>query len=223
MPIPTTVVTAAGKAPVVSGASFIAPSANLVGGVKLAEGASAWYGSMLSGSTSVGELSSVGDRAVVVDSSVGKSVHIGAGAIVSGATLADECSVGMGCKVGKGASLGSGAALAAGSVLPAGASVPAGQLWGGAPAKYVGDISADAASGMLRTCEVTAELAKIHAEEAWKELGQVEEEAQDYKREVFRTPDRLEMMRSDPGWVPMPTLGEQLSKMGVHTNTHVPP
>ena len=215
-----------GKAPAVAGASFIAPSANLVGAVVMGEGASAWYGAMIKGGASaaeIGELSSVGDRAVVVDSILGKCVHVGAGAIVTGAKIADESSIGMGCKVGKGASIGSGAALAAGSVLPPGASVPAGQLWGGIPAKKISDLGADAAAAMVRTCEVTCDLGKLHMDESWKELDLVEEEAEDRKREKTRTPERLETMRDDPKWVPMPSLGEHLAKMGVHSHTHVPP
>jgi hypothetical protein len=70
---------------------------------------------------------------------------------------------------------------------------------------------------------VTSELAKIHAAECWKEYGLVEQEAGDYKRAALRTPDRLESMRDDPKWVPMPSLGEQLAKIGVHSNTFVPP
>ena len=129
MPIPTTAVKLSGKAPAVGGASFVAPSANLVGAVTLGEGASAWYGAMLQGRKStveVGALSSVGDKAVVVDSVVGSYCRIGAGALIDSAKLADNCSVGMGCIVGKGASLGKGAAY--GSVLPAGKAVPAGQV-----------------------------------------------------------------------------------------------
>ena len=226
VPIPTTAIKLGGKAPAVAGASFIAPSANLVGAVVMGEGASAWYGAMIKGGASaaeIGELSSVGDRAVVVDSILGKCVHVGAGAIVTGAKIADESSIGMGCKVGKGASIGSGAALAAGSVLPPGASVPAGQLWGGIPAKKISDLGADAAAAMVRTCEVTCDLGKLHMDESWKELDLVEEEAEDRKREKTRTPERLETMRDDPKWVPMPSLGEHLAKMGVHSHTHVPP
>lgn len=226
LPIPTTALKIGGKAPVVSEASFVAPSANLVGHVHLGEGSSAWYGSLLKGSAStveIGEMSSVGDRAVVVDSVVGSRVHIGAGAIVQSATLGDECSIGMGCKVGKGAKVGVGAALAAGSVLPAGGAVPAGQLWGGNPAAYVSDIGGENAAGVVRTAEITLELAKIHMAEAWKEYDLVEQEHGDYKRQVFRTADYISGLREDPGWVPLPTLGENLSKMGVHSNTHTPP
>lgn len=226
VPIPTTALKLGGKAPSVAAASFVAPSANLVGAVHLGEGASAWYGSMLKGSgstTEIGELSSVGDRAVVVDSVVGKCVHIGAGAIVSSAKLGNESSVGMGCTVGKGASLGAGSALAAGSVLKPGVAVPAGELWGGNPAVKVGTVGADAAAGVVRTAEVTAELAKIHMEEAWKDLQLVEQEHEDYKREKTRTPDYMEGLRYDPKWIPLPTLGENLAKMGIHSNTYTPP
>lgn len=226
MPIPTTAVKLGGKAPVIAGASFVAPSANLIGAVHLGEGASAWYGSLLKGSGStveIGELSSVGDRAVVVDSVVGKYVNIGAGAIVTGAKLGDESSVGLGSQVGKGASIGSGAALAAGSVLPPGGAVPAGELWGGNPAKKLGAVSEDVSAGVVLNAELTAELAKMHMDEAWKPLDLVEQEHEDSKRERVRTPDFISSLREDPKWIPLPSLGEQLSKIGVHSNTYTPP
>ena len=178
VPIPTTAVKLGGKAPVVASASFVAPSANLLGAVHLGEGASAWYGSLLKGTTStveIGEMSSVGDRAVIVDSIVGKNALIGAGAILQSAQVGDGCSVGMGCKVGKGAKLMSGSSLAAGSVLPAGAVVPAGQVWSGSPASYVSDVSSEAADGVVRSAEVTMELSKVHMDEAWKDLALVEQ------------------------------------------------
>jgi len=226
LPLPTTAVKISSKAPAVGGASFVAPSANLVGAVHMGEGSSAWYSSLLKGeakSVEIGEMSSVGDRSIVVDSIVGKCVHIGAGAVVQSATLGDESSVGMGSNIGKGASLGAGAALAAGSVLPAGTAVPAGQLWGGNPAKFVSNVSAEAAEGTVRTAEITAELAKLHMQEAWKDLSLVNQEHEDYKREEYRTPDFISSLRQDPKWVPLPTLGAYLTKLGVHTNTHTPP
>ena len=226
LPIPTTGVKLGGKAPAVAGASFVAPSANLVGAVTLGEGASAWYGAMLQGRKStveVGALSSVGDKAVVVDSVVGSYCRIGAGALIDSAKLADNCSVGMGCIVGKGASLGKGAALTAGSVLPAGKAVPAGQVWGGNPAAQVGEVSADDAEGAMRTAEVTAELGKLHMDEAWKDYQLVNEELEDRKRERHRTPDFISSLREDPKWVPLPSLGEHLTRMGIHSVHYTPP
>lgn len=226
LPIPTTAVKIGGKAPVMDGPSFVAPSANLVGAVRMGHGSTAWYSSFIKGSTSaveIGDMSSVGDRAMVVDSVVGNHVHIGAGAIITSAKLGDECSVGMGCKVGKGVSIGAGAALAAGSVVPPGTAVPAGQLWGGNPAKMVAEVSVEARAGSVQMAEVTAELAKLHMEEAWKDLSLANQEHDDYKRETQRTPDMISTMRFDPKWVPLPTLGEYLTKIGVHTSKHTPP
>ena len=224
--MPTTAVKLSGKSPATAGASFVAPSANLVGAVHMGEGASAWYSSLLKGSSSsveIGEMSAVGDRAIVVDTVVGKHVHIGAGAIVSGAKLGDESSVGMGSKVGKGASLGAGAALAAGSVLPPGVTVPPGELWGGSPAKLVSKRPGDASAAAVTNAEVTSSLARLHQEEAWKELGLANQEHDDYKRETYRTPDYISSLRTDPKWVPLPTLGEYLTKIGAHSNYHTPP
>ena len=226
VPLPCTAVKIGGKAPVAGGAAFVAPSANLIGAVHMGDGSSAWYAALLKSSSStveIGEMSSVGDRAIVVDSVVGKYVHIGAGAIVQSAKLGDESSVGMGCKIGTGASLGAGSALAAGSVLRAGTAVPAGELWGGNPAKLVSKLGAEAAAGTVATAEVTAGLAKLHQEEAWKDLGLVNQEHDDYKREAYRTPDFVASLRADPKWVPLPTLGSYLTKIGVHSTYHTPP
>ena len=225
VPIPTTLVNAAGKSPSADDASFVAPSANLVGAVTLGPSSSVWYASLLRGDEApvvVGELSSVGDRAVVVGSTIGAGSHVGAGAIVQHATIGDGASVGVGCKIFKGASIGARAALAAGSVLPAGASVPDGEEWAGSPAKKVGTNSDDDAAGLAAHGALTAELAALHADEAWKDMGLVEQEKGDYKREKGRTAEYIQTMREDPGWVPMPTLGEKLSEIGAREQYYVP-
>lgn len=224
LPIPTTGVKIDGKAPTYENAAFIAPSANLVGAVSIGSGASVWYSSMVSGAKvacDIGELSNVGDRSIIVDSVVGKSVCIGAGSIVTSATIGDESSVGIGCKVLQGASLGARSILLAGSVLPAGTSVPSGEVWGGSPAKKVGAVSEVDMSGIVGVAELTNELAKLHADEAWKDFDLIEQEKGDYKRQSDRTPEYIAGLRRDPGWVPLPTLGGELSKLEVHSQTYL--
>ena len=127
----------------------------------------------------------------------------------------------MGCKVLKGSKLGAGSILMAGSVLPAGSSVPAGEVWGGSPAKKVGAVSEADVSGIVGVAELTSELAKLHADEAWKEPSLIEQEKGDYKRQSDRTPEFIAGMRRDPGWVPLPTLGGALSKMEIHTQSYL--
>jgi carbonic anhydrase/acetyltransferase-like protein (isoleucine patch superfamily) len=204
----------------VADASFIAPSANLIGAVQVGSGASVWYSSMCKGAVDIGEMSSVGDRSIIVDSVVGKCVSIGAGSILQSVTVGDESTVGLGCKMLAGSSLGSQSVLAAGSVLPAGTAVPSGEMWAGSPAKKVGVVDPEEVAGIVRTAEITAELAKVHMDEAWKNLSLVEQEHDDYKRQMDRTPDVISSMREDPKWVPLPTLGEFLTKVGIHSNLY---
>lgn len=47
----------------------------------------------------------------------------------------------------------------------------------------------------------------------------VEQEHADYKRQAQQTPETISAMREDPGWVPLPTLGEWLAKAEVSTRT----
>ena len=159
---------------------------------------------------------SIGDRAVVVSSTVGKASLIGAGSMVLNSKVGDGVSIGMGSKVFKGCTIGANAILAAGSVLPADTTIPAGEMWGGSPAKKIGMVTPTDSAGIARTAEATAELAKLHMDEAWKHPGLVEQEKEDWKREVHRTPARAATLRYDPKWVPLPTLGEKLNSIGVH-------
>lgn len=223
-PIPTTGVKLDGKTPTYEEAAFIAPSANLIGAVTLGSGTSVWYSSMVSGTKAaceIGEMSTVGDRSIVVDSIIGKNVCIGAGCILSSVNIGDESSVGMGCKMLKGSSLGANAILVAGSLLPAGVSVPSGEVWGGSPAKKVGAAGEDDANGIVSVAELTSEIAKMHADEAWKDFYLIEQEHDDYKRETERTTQKIRSLRRDPGWVPLPTLGGTLSKMEAHSQTYL--
>lgn len=220
LPIPTTVVKASGKTPSMAAADFVAPSANLIGDVQLGSGSSVWYHSTVQG-VKLGEMSSIGDQAVVTESTIGNNVFVGAGSILTSATLADESSVGLGCKVLEGASVGKGSMLAAGSVLAAKESIPAGQVWAGAPAKFVCNVLPEESVGLVHTNGIISEMSKIHMEEAWKNLELVEEQHDDYKREVHRTEDYIASLPVDPEWHPLPTLGEAIEKIGVHDNMFI--
>ena len=45
----------------------------------------------------------------------------------------------------------------------------------------------------------------------------------DYKRQAQRTPEYIASLPEDPGWEPLPTLGEQLEKAGVFELKHTQP
>lgn len=135
----------AGISPQVRDAAFIAPSAELIGKVRVEAGASVWFGAVLRGDIEeivVGPGSNIQDGAVLHTDEgfpcvVGADVTVGHRAVVHGATCADGSLVGMGAVMLSGSSLGEGAVLAAGALLPGGVAVPAGMLAAGVPARVL--------------------------------------------------------------------------------------
>ncbi|WP_425147112.1 gamma carbonic anhydrase family protein [Deinococcus sp.] len=133
-------------APQLDPSAFAAPSADLIGRVRLAAYASVWFGAVLRGDTealSVGEGSNVQDGAVLhadpgFPCTIGPNVTVGHRAIVHGATCEAGSLVGIGAIMLNGSRLGVGAVLGAGALLPEGREVPAGMLALGVPARVVG-------------------------------------------------------------------------------------
>src|SRR5256712_7818882 len=115
---------------------WLAPTAVLIGDVRVADRASVWFGAVLRAdfaTISIGEETSVQDNAVLhcaedLPTVVGRRVTIGHGALLEGFVVEDEALVGMGAIVLQRARLGAGAMLAAGAVLAERQSVAPGVL-----------------------------------------------------------------------------------------------
>ena len=153
-----TLVELEGVAPTVGGDVFLAPTAVLVGDVRVGDRANVWFGSVLRGDSShieIGERSSVQDNAVIhcakgLPTIVGTSVTIGHGALLEGCVIEDEALIGMGAIVLQRARVRSGAMVAAGAVVPERFDVPAGVLVAGVPARVKKELSGSAL-GWTRT------------------------------------------------------------------------
>jgi carbonic anhydrase/acetyltransferase-like protein (isoleucine patch superfamily) len=124
--------------------TFIAPTAAVIGRVKIAEGASVWYGAVLradmtGNAISVGPRSNIQDRSVLLGTvAVGAGVTVGHGALIEGkVTIGDHCLIGQGSIIGDNCVVESKSILAAGAVLLPNTTVPSGQMWAGNPAKFV--------------------------------------------------------------------------------------
>ena len=131
-------------------ADWIAPNAVLIGDVEMGEGSSAWHGATLRGDTTkitVGKNSVLQDNTRVgsnndaAEVAIGDNVFVGANAKLDGCTLKSYSYVGMGAQVGQGASVESFGVLAAGAYLEPGQTVPEGQVYAGAPARYLRDVT----------------------------------------------------------------------------------
>ena len=160
-----------GKTPDVRGAVFVAGNATLVGDVRLGQGSSVFYGTVLRAdinSIIIGARSNVQDNVVVHLSDaagvvVGEDCTIGHGAIIHACTLGDGCLIGMGATVIDGANIGALSLVGANSLVPHGFKCPPGSLVYGSPARVVRALSQEEQAEMLKTAAKYIEVAKAHA------------------------------------------------------------
>lgn len=132
-----------GVAPTIGRDVWLAPTAVLIGDVRVADRANIWFGAVLRGDFShieIGEEASIQDNAVLhcgieLPTIVGRQVTIGHGALVEGCVIEDHALIGMGAIVLHHAHVGEGAMLAAGTVLTERATAPAGMLIAGVPGR----------------------------------------------------------------------------------------
>ena len=142
-----------GVSPQVAPDAWVAPTAAVIGDVRLGAGSSVWFGCVLRGDTNritVGPGSNVQDGTVVHVNpgaewacTIGAGVTIGHAAIVHACTLHDRAFVGMGATVLDGAVIEEGGMLAAGALLTPGKRIGRGELWAGVPARKLRDMPAD--------------------------------------------------------------------------------
>jgi len=131
---------------------FIAPTAVLIGDVRVADRANIWFGAVLRGDFShieIGEGSSIQDNTVIhcaddLPTIVGRDVTVGHGSILEGCVVEDGALVGMGSILCQRSHLGAGAMLAAGSVLSERSEIAAGMLGAGVPAREKKELTGSA-------------------------------------------------------------------------------
>jgi len=153
-------------APMVAADAFVAPSASVIGDVKLASNASVWYAAVVrgdAGAISIGSKSNIQDRAIVgSDVVIGENVSVGHGAILEECSIGDGALVGQGSVIGAGSSVGAGSIVAAGAVVLPETDIPAGQMWAGNPAVFKKNVTAAEMKPYLEVVERYVQLAKDH-------------------------------------------------------------
>lgn len=161
-----------GRHPELHPDAFVAPGATVLGRVRLAEGASVWYGSVLRGDNDdldLGPGANVQDGCVLHTDpgrplTIGAETSLGHGAVVHGCTVADHALIGMRAVVLNGCRVGRYAIVAAGAVLRPGFEVPERALVAGVPAKVVRDVSDEEVAMIDRTAASYRQKAAAHRE-----------------------------------------------------------
>ena len=146
-----------GKRPVLDAeGGWVAPSADLIGDVRLGAWASVWFGAVIRGDNTpilIGARSNVQEGAML-HSDPGAPLIVGAGctighhAILHGCTIGDDTLIGMGAIILNRAVIGEGCIVGAGALVTEDKSFPAGSLILGSPARAVRSLDA-AATALL--------------------------------------------------------------------------
>lgn len=143
------------------GRFWVAPSADLIGRVRLADEASVWFGAVLRGDNEwieVGARSNIQDGAVLHTDMgcplvIGEDCTIGHRAVLHGCILGAGTLIGMGATVLNRARIGAGCLVGAGALVTEGKDFPDHSLIVGAPAKVVRTLDAEAVAGLRRSAE----------------------------------------------------------------------
>lgn len=127
---------------------FVAPSADLIGRVRLLARASVWFGAVLRGDNEwieLGEAANVQDGSVLhtdpgAPLTLGANVTVGHKVMLHGCTVADSVLIGMGSTILNGAKIGANTIIGANSLVTEGKEMPSGVLALGAPARVAREL-----------------------------------------------------------------------------------
>lgn len=130
---------------------YVAPSADLVGDVRVGRESSIWYQCVLRADINrieIGERTNIQDGTVIhvadqYGTRVGNWVTVGHRAILHACTVEDEALIGMGAIVMDGAVIGARSIVGAAALVTAGMEVPPGSLVIGAPARILRSLAKD--------------------------------------------------------------------------------
>jgi carbonic anhydrase/acetyltransferase-like protein (isoleucine patch superfamily) len=160
-----------GLTPTVSLTAWIAPTATLVGDVRVEDEASIWYGAVLRadfGPIVVRRGANIQDGSVLHGgddpvTEVGEGATIGHLCVVHGAVIGAEALIGNGSTVLDGVIVGRRALVAGGATVPPGLVIPDGMLAAGVPARVIREVSGGAEQWVQTNPAIYRELARRHA------------------------------------------------------------
>jgi carbonic anhydrase/acetyltransferase-like protein (isoleucine patch superfamily) len=145
-----------GVAPRLAETVYVAESAEVIGNVELAEGASVWFGAILRGDNEViriGRGSNVQDGSILHSDpgfpcTLGDNVTVGHQVMLHGCTVGDGSLIGIQAVVLNGAKIGRNCVVGAGALVTEGKEFPDGSMILGAPAKVARALTPEQIAGL---------------------------------------------------------------------------
>jgi carbonic anhydrase/acetyltransferase-like protein (isoleucine patch superfamily) len=153
--------------------AWAAPSADLIGDVRLGARASIWFGAIIRADNTpiiIGQESNIQDGAIGHSDpgfplTIGERVTVGHQAILHGCTIADDCLVGMGARILNGAVLERECLVGAGALITEGKTFPPGSLIVGTPARAIRQLTNEEKQALRISAAHYAEKAARYAAE----------------------------------------------------------
>lgn len=162
-----------GVSPQLADGAWAAPSAELIGDVRLAPRASVWFGAVIRADNTpiiVGEETNFQDGAIGHSDpgaplTIGARVTVGHQAILHGCTVGDDCLIGMGARVLNHSVLGPECLVGAGALIAEGKQFEGGSLIVGVPARAVRPLTGEEKAALRVSAAHYAEKAARYAKE----------------------------------------------------------
>ena len=164
-----------GKKPRVATEAFLAPTAVLIGDVRIGPGASVWFGAVLRADDPehpiiVGSGANVQDGAVVHvgrwgPTRIGPRVTVGHGAVMESCRIGEGALIGMKAVVLPGARVGGECVVAAGAVVLEEAEIPDRSLVAGVPGRVVRSFGVALPAWLTRSSAHYSDLSRLYLEE----------------------------------------------------------
>lgn len=149
--------------------TFIAPSANVIGNIKIGADSSVWFGTIIRGdvhSIKIGSRTSIQDLSMVhvsqyikpdksdgYPTSIGNDVTVGHKVMLHGCTIGDACLIGMSATLLDGCEIGKESIVAAGSIVTQNKKFPPQSLIIGTPAKVLRKLTEKEIESIYKSAE----------------------------------------------------------------------
>ena len=138
--------------PKIEASAFIAENVVIIGDVEIGAESSVWYNCVLRGDVNdikIGARTNIQDGTIIHVSSttqgtyIGDDVTVGHMALLHACTIGNSAFIGMQACVMDDAIVEDEAMVAAGALVTPGKRIPSHQLWGGSPAKFMRNLTAE--------------------------------------------------------------------------------
>eukprot|EP00292_Cryptomonas_paramecium_P020245 CAMPEP_0113674420 /NCGR_PEP_ID=MMETSP0038_2-20120614/7403_1 /TAXON_ID=2898 /ORGANISM="Cryptomonas paramecium" /LENGTH=174 /DNA_ID=CAMNT_0000590987 /DNA_START=51 /DNA_END=575 /DNA_ORIENTATION=+ /assembly_acc=CAM_ASM_000170 len=158
------------KKPAIDKDAWVAPTADVIGAVKLEKGASVWFSATLRGDNeliTVGENSNIQDGSVLhtdigVPLTIGKNVTVGHMVMLHGCEIGDGSLIGIGSTILNNTKIGKNCIIGAHTLIPENKVIPDNSMVMGSPGKVVKTLDEGAAAKLAKSAAIyTANAARF--------------------------------------------------------------